>query len=124
MNSNEPDDGEVLRNIPGRENDPTLMRNQPALRKSQGLVWLVAGAIFAAVSLLVLVPSIPHQPVVSWVGIVLVLGLLAAMLVVRFTVASHRVRMLTLATLLILTAAAGLVCVVLISMSEWVLLLR
>lgn len=115
----DPDDDQVLRDIPGRENDPTLMRNQPALRRSQGLIWIVAGAIFAAVSLVVFLPLTATQPTLAWAGILIVLGLFAAMLIVRFTVKSHKTRMLTLATLLIATAIAGLVIVVLISMSEW-----
>ncbi|HRN28828.1 MAG TPA: hypothetical protein PK781_09445 [Terrimesophilobacter sp.] len=110
---------EVLREIPGRENDPTLMRNQPALRSSQGRVWIVAGAIFALISLIVFVPLIATQPVLAWAGILVALGLFAAMIVVRFTVRNHRARMLALATLLLLTAVSGLVIVVLISMSEW-----
>lgn len=119
MSDSQPDDGEVLRDIPGRENDPTLMRNQPALRRSQGRVWIVAGAIFATVSLIVFLPAIPFRPTLAWTGTVLVLGLFTAMLVVRFTVRSHPVRMLLLASLLLFTAAVGLVCAVLISLSEW-----
>lgn len=119
VTGDEPENSEVLPPIPGRENDPTLMRNQAALRRSQGRIWIVAGAIFTAVSLVVFLPSIPFRPALAWAGTGSVLGLFAAMIVVRFAVRPHGPRMLVLAILLFVLAAAGLTFAVLIGMTEW-----
>lgn len=110
---------DVLREIPGREMDPTLMRNQAALRHSAGTVWVVIGALFTVVALVVFLPALPLQPTIAWIGVLAVMVLFSAMLLTRYAVADHRRRLLTLAALLIAIAAVSLVCVLLIGIREW-----
>lgn len=115
-------DGDVLRPKPGREDDPTLMRNQAAMRRSEGTAWLIIGALFLVAGLLVFGLTLQLQPLVSAVALVALVALYAAMLVVRFTVTHHRPRMLALATLLIAMAVVSLVCAVLVNAQEWAVL--
>lgn len=92
--------------------DPTLVRNQPALRTSSGGIWLVVGAFFVAVSLVPLVliiirggPAVTAAAVTS----VALVVLFAAMLIIRFGVRPGVRRLRGLAACLLGIAAAALV---------------
>ena len=90
--------------------DETLVRNQPALRRSRGNEWLVIGAIIAAatISVLLLTDTAPGT-----VGAVMNGALYLAMVVVRFAAPLQRPRLWTLAFLLGTTAAVALVAILL-----------
>lgn len=101
---------------PGEEDiDPTRMIDQPALRTSSGFVWLLVGGILSVVcgGLLLLLTAI--DPAVAWTGAISIGALYAAMIVVRFTVAPKRPRLLTLAVLFCVITAVGLICVLVIA---------
>lgn len=67
--------------------DPTLMRNQPALRTSHGGIWLVVGAVLAAVCCtILLLQALRNDPVMAIVSACVVLVIYAAMVVERLTV--------------------------------------
>lgn len=102
-----------------RDSDPTLIRNQAALRNSEGTIWLVVGAVFVGVALVVFLPFTGDQPALAWASIAIVAALYVAMIVVRLAVRPRRARLVTLAVLLILVALTGLVCIMLISMGAW-----
>lgn len=101
---------------PGEENiDPTRMIDQPALRTSNGLVWLLVGGVLTVVcgGLLLLLTAI--DPAVAWTGAISIGALYAAMVSVRFLVRPRRPRLLTLAVLFCVITAVGLVCVLMIA---------
>ena len=112
-------DGDVLDPIPGREDDPTLMRNQDAVRHSTGSSWLFVGALFAAAALVVFGIMLQLRPLTSPVTLSIVVALFVAMIVVRATVSSHRIRLRALAALLIAMAAVSLIGAVVVSLQEW-----
>ena len=64
-------------------NDPTRMRDQPALRTSTGTEWLVIGLVLAGISVAVL---LFQDHATSDVVAAVVVALYVAMLVVRVTV--------------------------------------
>lgn len=80
--------------------DPTQVRNQPALTTSHGLEWLVIGGISAAICVGVLLLQWQTNAAVAVGGAVVVAALYVAMVVVRFAVPRLRVRLATLAALL------------------------
>jgi hypothetical protein len=80
------------------DDDPTRMRNQPALTTSHGLEWLVIGAITAVICIVVLLFQLPSG--VALAGAVTVFVSYMAMLVVRFSVARLKLRLRLLAALL------------------------
>ena len=101
-----------------RELDPTLMRNQPALRTSSGTIWVVVGVLFVAVALipLVLVAGTGGAAAIAAaVTIGLVVALLVALVAVRFMVADRirRLRIMAGCLLAIAVIALGgmLLCV-------------
>lgn len=101
---------------PGEENiDPTRMIDQPALRTSNGLVWLLVGGILSVVcgGLLLLLTTI--DPAVAWTGAISIAVLYVAMIAVRFLVRSRRPRLMTLAVLFCVITAIGFVCVLIIA---------
>lgn len=76
--------------------DPTRVTSQPALRTSNGGIWLVMGALFAAASavplmLLILAPE-GRSGGLALAALMLVLALYAAMLVIRFAVSRRLLR--------------------------------
>jgi hypothetical protein len=69
-------------------NDPTRIRNQPALTTSTGRIWLIVSGLFTAISLAVLIPmtALPPRGVALSAAIVdgiLYLGMVAARLALR-----------------------------------------
>lgn len=95
--------------------DPTRMIDQPALRTSNGLVWLLVGGILTAVcgGLLLLLTSI--DAAVAWTGAISIAVLYLAMIVVRLLVRPRRPRLLTLAVLFCVITAVGFFCVLAIA---------
>lgn len=63
--------------------DPTLVRNQPALRSSTGRVWLIVGAVMAAICLVVLLLQLPGSVPLAVLGAIVVIVLYGAMVLVR-----------------------------------------
>ena len=92
--------------------DPTRIRNQPALTTSNGRIWLIVGGLFAAISLAVLVPMTALEPrgvalTAAIIDVVLYLGMLAARLFVR----PGRLRLGLMAVAMLAIAAVSLVAV-------------
>lgn len=99
--------------------DPTLVRNQPALTTSTGRSWLIVGALFTVISLAVLVPmtALPPSgvaPTAAIVDVVLYLAMLAA----RFTVAPGRRRLGLMAAALLAIAAVSLVAALIVAFAQ------
>lgn len=92
--------------------DPTLMRNQPALRTSSGSIWIIVASLFTAVSLVPLVGIVAEggasASVAMWTAAVIVC-LLAAMVLVRLTVRPGPPRLRALAGCFIALAAIALI---------------
>ncbi|SFN49840.1 hypothetical protein [Mycetocola miduiensis] len=99
--------------------DPTRVRSQPALTSSTGMIWILLGAILAAVCIGVLLALVALQPVIAWVGITLVAVLLVAMVVIRFTVRQGPRRLTAMASFFGAMALITLVCVVMIAGTAW-----
>ena len=81
--------------------DPTKVRNQPALTTSRGLEWLVIGGISAAICVGMLLLQVSTDPFIAVGAAAVVVALYAAMVVVRFAVRPLRRRLGTLAGLLV-----------------------
>jgi hypothetical protein len=91
--------------------DPTRIRNQPALTTSGGRIWMIVGGLFTVVALAVLIPMTALPPGgVALFGVVAVALLFAGMIVVRLTVAPGRARLAGLAVGMLAIAAISLVC--------------
>jgi hypothetical protein len=99
--------------------DPTQVRSQPALTSSTGLIWILLGAVLAAVCIGVLLALVALQPVIAWVGIALVAVLFVAMVVTRFAVRHGRRRLTAMASFFGAMALVTLVCVVTIAGAAW-----
>jgi hypothetical protein len=102
--------------------DPTRVLNQPALRTSDGTIWIVLAGIFAAVCVVPLAMVLAEpgpSVVVAWITLLLLIVLYAALIACRITI-SDRVRRLRLMAILMLGMAGVallgmMVCVAL----EW-----
>jgi len=69
-----------------RENarrDPTMVRNQPALRTSSGRVWLITGAILGAICAAVLLLQLRNSVTLAVLGAVVVAVLYLGIVLVR-----------------------------------------
>ncbi|WP_411720470.1 hypothetical protein [Mycetocola sp.] len=99
--------------------DPTRVRSQPALTSSTGLIWILLGAILAAICAGVLLALVPLQPVTAWVGLVLVVVLFTAMIAIRFAVRRGSRRLTAMASVFGAIALVTLVCVVMIAGAAW-----
>jgi hypothetical protein len=96
--------------------DPTKVRNQPALSTSSGREWLIVGALTALICVGVLMLQVPAAAFLSITGAAVVVVIFAAMVIVRELVKPQRRRLGILATLLIgmmLVTIAALVAIVL-----------
>ncbi|WP_243064547.1 hypothetical protein [Humibacter sp. RRB41] len=76
--------------MPSKDQDPTLVRNQPALRTSHGRIWLVVGGIFAVICVAVLLLQARNDVAWAVIGAVVVVALYCAMIVARFMVPPAR----------------------------------
>ncbi|AWB86828.1 hypothetical protein [Mycetocola zhujimingii] len=97
------------------EDDPTRVRNQPALQTSTGAIWIVTGAIMSAVVIAVLVPMLALNAMIAGVGIGLVVLLFLGLLVARFRIGAGRARLAMMASLFVGIAVVGLLAVFLVS---------
>jgi hypothetical protein len=87
--------------------DSPNIADQTALTTSTGKIWLVTGAILAAICVAVLIPMLwMTPPGVAAGGIIAVVVCYAAMIPVRLGVRTLRVRLWAMATLMILIAIA------------------
>ena len=73
--------------------DPTLVRNQPSLRTSDGLIWIVVAGLFALISAVPLVLMLaypgPSAPL-AWVTLVRMVMLYGGVVACRFFVDRER----------------------------------
>lgn len=99
--------------------DPTQVRRQPSLTTSTGTIWIVFGAILAAVCAGTLLALVPLGPVVAWVGLVVVAALFVAMIVVRIAVSPGPRRLTAMASAFGAMALVTLACVVILSGAAW-----
>lgn len=94
--------------------DPTKMRNQPALRTSSGAIWLVMGAIFAALVgtlfLFLALQTTGAPRVVAVIALAVILCAVLVMIIARITIASTTVRLRTMAGAMLGMAAVALLC--------------
>jgi hypothetical protein len=98
--------------------DPTRQRNQPALTRSSGLIWLVVGGIFAAIAVGVLLALTASPPAgVAITAAIVVAALYLGMVVVRLVVPSGRRRLGLLAAGMLSIAAVSLIAVVVVALS-------
>lgn len=93
--------------------DPTLMANQPALRSSDGLIWIVVAGVFALVclvplTLLTVVAPRASAPI-AWVTAIAVVALYAALLTARWRVEAKERRLRVMAVLMLAMAGVALV---------------
>lgn len=101
-----------------RRRDPTLVRNQPALRTSSGTIWVVVGGLFVIACLIplsLIVVTGGSAATTAAVTIALVLVLYAVLFVARFAVAPgvRRLRLMAVCLLGVAIVALGgmLLCV-------------
>ena len=100
--------------------DPTLIRNQPSLTTSTGRVWLFVGAVFALISIAVLIPMMGmHPPGVALVGICVIVGLYAAMVIARLVIDRQRLRLAVMAGCMGAMALVALVCTYWVASEAW-----
>lgn len=102
--------------------DPTLVRNQPALRTSSGTIWIIVGALFIAVCLIPLVGIVASgmpAAAVAIATIVLMSVLYAAMVAVRFSATPGPLRLQRMAACFLGVAAVALIGMIVCVMIEW-----
>ncbi len=99
--------------------DPTRIGDQPALRTSSGAVWLIVGGVLAALCIGLLIALDSLQPPVGVIGAGIVLVLYVFMVAAVLAIPRTRIRLLTLAVLMIAMAIAGLVFVLIVNAAEW-----
>ncbi|MDF2562794.1 MAG: hypothetical protein K0R99_4240 [Microbacterium sp.] len=122
--------GRTARRRSGRTDaglDPTLVTSQPALRSSSGTIWLIVAALFAIMSLVPLIAiAVDGGPAesVALVTATLVVGLLLAMLILRWTVRDGLPRLRALAGCFLGMALITLVGMVVCVMIIWTPLTR
>lgn len=95
-----------------REPDPTLMRNQPALRTSSGTIWLIMGAALVVISLvpltLIILAAGPATGAAMTTAALIVV-VYAGMVVVRLTITASVPRLRLLAAGFLAIAAVALI---------------
>ncbi|WP_309064478.1 hypothetical protein [Microbacterium sp.] len=112
--------------VAGSHTDPTRVLNQPALRTSNGRIWIVSAGVFTAVCLAPLIGIIwtgGAAAAVAAITAVLLVGLFGAMITVHHTVfpGSRRLRLLAVCMLaMALVAFVGmLTCVLIVWAPIW-----
>ena len=97
-------------------NDPTWLRNQPALTTSTGRSWLIVGGLFTLIALGVLIPMTTLPPAgVALVAAIIVASLYLGMLMVRLTVGPGRRRLGLLAAGMLGIAFVALVAAIIVA---------
>lgn len=102
--------------------DETLVRNQPALRTSDGTVWvIVAGAfsIACAVPLIMILANPGGAAAAAWTTIVLIVLLYAGLLAARFLIDDLTRRLRMLAVLMLAMAVVALIGLFTCVMIAW-----
>lgn len=92
--------------------DPTKMKNQPAMRTSSGLIWIVMGGFFAvaaAVPFSLLIAGDRPSHTVAMVILVIVAVLYVALITVRFVVQKRVARLRVMAACMLSMAAVALI---------------
>ena len=98
--------------------DETLVRNQPALRTSDGTVWIiVAGA--CAVPLVMILANPGGAAAAAWTTLVLIVLLYAALIAARFLITDRTRRLRLLALLMLAMALAALIGLFTCVMIAW-----
>ena len=108
--------------VPGSSSDPTLVTNQPSLRSSSGAVWLICSAVFVAVCLVPLIGIVAVRSAatpVAIVAIVLLVGLLAAEVVVRLLISAPLQRLRWLAACMLSMAVVALIAMMVCVSIVW-----
>lgn len=114
-----PEDQRPRRTAKRSPNDPTLVRNQPALTTAHGTEWIIVGAIFVLISGVVLFLLRDRGPAGLALGAIAVItACYLGMVVVRFAVQTGRLRLGLLAALLGAIALLSLIVVLVIAAAE------
>lgn len=100
--------------------DPTLVRNQPALTTASGSSWLIVGALFTAISAatLFMLGQLPPSGLAAW-AIVTIVILYVAMVIIRFTVHALKTRLRLIAICFLAIALISLGSVTAIAAVNW-----
>ena len=103
--------------------DPTKMANQPALRSSDGLIWMITAGLFLLICgvplvLLTLVEPRASAPM-AWITAIVLVALYAALVTARGVVADRKRRLRLMAVLMLAMAGVALIGLFLCAMIEW-----
>lgn len=103
--------------------DPTRMANQPALRTSNGLIWIVVAGLFLVacavpLSLLTVVDPRASAPM-AWITTGLLIALYAALVAARGLVPERERRLRVMAGLMLAMAAVALIGMLVCTVIEW-----
>ena len=100
--------------------DPTRIRNQPALTTSSGRIWLIVGGLFTAISFAVLLPMTALEPRgVALTAVIADVVLYAGMLVARFAITPGRRRLGLMAVAMLAIAVVSLAAVYVVAFSAY-----
>ena len=99
---------------PQRDGDPTLVRNQPALKAGSAAGWLIPAGLLMVIAVGVLVLLIPTAPAPAWIGIALLVGMFAVMCATARMLPRGRSRSLLWAVLMAGMAVTALVVLLVI----------
>lgn len=103
--------------------DPTRMANQPALRSSDGLIWIIVAGLFLLVCavplvLLTLVDPRASAPM-AWITAIVLVALYAALVTARGAVTDRKRRLRLMAILMLSMAAVALIGLFTCALIEW-----
>lgn len=100
--------------------DPSRMRNQPALTTNSGTSWLIVGALFAAITIAMLsaLATLPPSGL-AFATIAVISALYAGMLIARLLVRTRKLRLRLIAACFLAIALVGLVSVIVIAAVNW-----
>ncbi|MEV4774601.1 hypothetical protein LTA6_003368 [Microbacterium sp. LTA6] len=114
--------GPVRSRVGDSADDPSRVRNQPALRTSSGAIWLIVGAVFTAICLIPLVGIVAtgrSAGMVAIATIVLMVALYAAMVTVRLAASPGPQRLQRMAFCFLSMAAVTLVGMIACVLLQW-----
>ena len=100
--------------------DPTRIRNQPALTTSTGRIWLIVGGLFTAIALGVLIPMTAFEPrCVALVAVIVDVVLYLAVVGARLFVPPGRRRLGVMAVAMLAIAAVSLVATYIVALAAY-----
>ena len=102
-----------------RENEPTSLRNQPALRAGSSKRWLVAGGILLVVAGAIFAFLMPLQFASAGMALAILVGGYLAMIVSALVIRSPRAKSITLAWLMGAMGIAAVIGLVILVALEW-----